>query len=44
MKDVVPTECTDKDLDIIVEYLIDKKLGLQSVDELTMTKYLECNL
>ena len=38
MKDIIPTTITDKDLDIITEYIIDKKLGLKSVDELTMTK------
>ena len=32
--EIVPTEFTDKDYDIITQYLIDKKLGLKGVDEL----------
>lgn len=32
--EIVPTEFTDKDYDIIAQYLIDKKLGLEGVDEL----------
>ena len=32
---IVPTTCTDKDTDIIVQAKIDKELGLQDVDELS---------
>ena len=39
--EIIPTEFTDKDYDIIAEYIIDKKLGLKSVDELT--KHSSCN-
>lgn len=32
--EIVETEWTDKDYDYIVDYIIDKKLGLKNVDEL----------
>ena len=35
MQDIVKTKWEDKDIDLIVQYLIDKKLKLESVDELT---------
>ena len=31
---LVPTKWTDKDYDILVDYIIDKELGLKDVDEL----------
>lgn len=32
---IVPTVWTDKDVDIIVQYNMDKLIGLESVDELS---------
>ena len=33
---IVETSWTDRDYDCLVDYILDKKLGLESVDELSM--------